>query len=158
MSVWYGLLVNMVNTTDGTESSNSEVTNQLTNVLSASSAILSCSRPDDTSHVVYVYVYTYFSAILWSVFSEAFMSSSDNPTSRPLSSTPIWYTASPLPSWRRHFICVARCSKRYCVGFTSFNCTSTQQHYNTTTINLELCNEFYCATFTPFTWTALLTF
>lgn len=34
-------------------------------------------------------VVTYFSAILRRVFSEALMSPSDSPTSRPLSSTPI---------------------------------------------------------------------
>lgn len=33
---------------------------------------------------------TYFSAILFKVFSEAFMSASVRPTSSPLSSTPIW--------------------------------------------------------------------
>ena len=61
-------------------------------------------------------------AMTLSVLRDESSSSLVRPTNTPLSSTPISYIASPSPSWRRHFICVTRCSRRDGEGFTSFSC------------------------------------
>ncbi|KAG9334886.1 hypothetical protein JZ751_006366 [Albula glossodonta] len=90
----------------------------------------------------------YFSAILRRVLSDALMSSSDRPTSSPLSSTPIWYTASPRPSWRRHFICVAKCSKRagegsvqrYVRGVCHSRTLNTPDHHASTSRSCRLAH------------------
>lgn len=61
-------------------------------------------------------------AMTLSVLRDESSSSLLRPINMPLSSTPISYIASPSPSWRRHFICVTRCSRRDGEGFTSFSC------------------------------------